>query len=198
MEKIFTITGRNDRACRWYSFTFKAFCILVLLFPSGGLQAQPADVREGKIKAASIFHIIKFVHWPDGFFSEEDSLLKLCIVGKNPSNDYIIETLTDKKAHGRSLSVQLLEGSKFHGAAESCHVVFFGENASLEIPTVLKFIQDTSILSVSGKEDITDRGGIIQLYKEDNRLKIKINNKNAQKNKLRVSAQLLDISQVVE
>jgi hypothetical protein len=149
--------------------------------------------KENLLKAAFVFNFIKFVEWPDKYFGNSDTPIKLCIWGDS-ALDGALDTLSKKTAKKRS--IQILYTRKIRAVA-ICHVLFVSESDRDPLQTIIRLTTGKSILTVSDIPDFAKRGGIIGLFRSEERMRFAINVDAARQSGLRISSQLLELGKIV-
>ena len=81
--------------------------------------------------------------------------------------------------------------SRSHNLIPGCHVVFIAYSEQKRIDDIVSQLGTMPILSISEIDRFTDRGGIIGLTTEGDRVQFEINASAADRAKLTVSARLL-------
>lgn len=148
---------------------------------------------EDRVKAAFVFNFIKFVEWPDTAFKTPAASLNVCVWGTN-NDAAVMMALHRKTAKQRALKVIAVDDTQQLG---QCHVLFLPQNSQDTFKTVLRAIADRKILSVSDINDFARNGGLIGLFKSDEKMRFAINVEATQRSGLRMSSQLLKFGKIV-
>lgn len=167
------------------------FLLRFLAVLSGLLPALPAmalEQDEAAVKAAFIYNFTKFVEWP----TEAGGPLQLCLVGETDPLLAALTKLEGKQSQGRSIRV------RSHGAPDGCSVIILGVSETGRVATILSNAQKYPVLTVSEIEHFTEAGGMIGLVVNNSRVQFEINVQAAQRANLKLSAQLLKLSQKVK
>jgi hypothetical protein len=167
------------------------------------LQPGKADgMSEGQVKSAYVLNFAKFVEWPAGTVWADDKIT-LCVVGSNVLGGALLE-LGGRKVGGRELRVvqrtseNLLAGyPNAGGNPGNCHLIFIGESEQQRAVAILKALGDSPVLTISDIEDFAEKGGGIGLLYHENRIVFEANLASAQKSKLRLPSQLLNLASYV-
>ena len=173
-----------------YSFARTVCCALsfaVVMIPTPSGADETAAQREDALKAAYLVNFIRFVEWPPGTADEE---LTVCFLGGTGVRQALASGIEAKRVGPRRLTVRSLDAD---ASRADCHVVYVDSTASSEAgePT-------SPALTVSDAADFVRRGGMIQLFTEQNRLRFNINVENAHRAGLRISSALLQLASAVE
>jgi hypothetical protein len=183
--------------------------------------AEPSDAKnvEYQLKAAFLYNFMKFIEWPQtaGVDGDKDSQKKnpitLCIIG----NDFFgrhLDDLTKKEVKERPIRIVRLEGfesyQKTHPDAtvqqyfqeqkqtiESCHLLFISQSEEKLMGDLVTFIDAMQILTVSDISDFARKGGVIEFVMEGNKIRFEVNIASADRKKLKISSQLLQLAREV-
>ena len=155
-----------------------------------GAQSGPA---EHAVKAAFIYNFAKFIKWSPEAFSRDENALTICIWGPDTLNG-ALAPLADKTVHDRRIAVRhLAEESKVAG----CQIVYVSRAAAARLDQALTKVSGKHILTVGDMPRFADRGGIINMYKTQERVRFEINLEAARTSGLSISSRLLDLARIV-
>jgi hypothetical protein len=168
--------------------------LLCLLCPSA-LPAQVDQRTEYKFKAAYLYNFLQFIEWPDQAFPVADSPLIVGVIGDDPFEGALQQTMQDENVNGRKVSVQRI--SKIEDATH-CHCIFIPRSKRDQLVQLLSILDSKHVLTVSEIEGFADLGGGINFYVQDNKLRFEVNTDVLQKAKLKVSSKLLRLARVVK
>jgi hypothetical protein len=150
--------------------------------------------REYQVKAVFLYNFCQFVEWPAKAFAHEDDPLIIGILGENPFDNYLEETVKGEKASGH-----LLEVRHFQQVSQirECHILFINVTGKDEVKKVISTLASRNILTVSEITNFTKQGGIVRFFTEDNRTRIRINLEAAKKAELTINSKLLKVADIV-
>lgn len=173
------IQGRKAR--RWLSAVVLSCCLW-----SHGAAAQDEE-RHLKVEAAYLYNFFNYITWP-GFSSPralEDPVI--CIAYNDPVESYL-DYVKEKMAGERTLTVRRMqEGENIDG----CNLLFMRSGLT---PRMAAESLRQNVLLVSEPEDSLERGGMIELLPQEERLIIIINQTLLSKHGFQVSSRLLDLA----
>jgi len=174
----------------------RLLCLLLVLVSLGSLAAQqPSIDREAKIKAAYLYKFIRYVQWPDSVFTDASSPIVIGTVGDDPVNRYLRAIAKSRAAGKRSLVYKSISSPE---QAESCHIVFFSDNAGDgTIETMVPNLSDSPVLLVGEQPDFLTTGGIISFVIVNNNVRLQLSMKAAENHQLKISSQLAKLAQIV-
>ena len=169
-----------------------AMLVFALIFT--GFFTSPAHSAislEHKVKVATIFKLLKFVHWENAFSAtSKNSNLNICVIGKHEISK-AIDLVNNKQVKGHTIKVFT------NVAPESeleCHVKYITRNAKDDLPK--NFLDDASSnsLTISDIKGFAKSGGMIELAIIDKKIRLIINRQATSKSPIRLSSKLLDIA----
>ncbi|MDP3010392.1 MAG: YfiR family protein [Methylococcales bacterium] len=151
-----------------------------------GAHADTSPVEEYKIKAGYIFNFTKFITWSEEANTET---FNICIVGNDPFGD-AINGIEQHSAFNHP--IKLLRLSAINQEPH-CHIVYVGAGGNVKAATLGK-----NILTVGEEAPFIKQCGMIAFVKQQDKIKLQINLKQLQKSGLKVSAKLLEVSELVQ
>ena len=157
--------------------------------------AAPSVTPESErdVKAAFLYNFAKFVEWPPETFADAGSPLVLCVLDDEPFGASLRATVKGETLDSRRLVVRLLRDPR---ATQGCHVLFIGA-AEKRLPEILAALRGTGVLTVGGAGDFLERGGMIRLFLEQNRMRFDVNLDAAEQSRLKLSSKLLRLAHAV-
>ena len=144
---------------------------------------------EYKIKAIYLYNFTKFVYWPE----KNTATFNICLIGNDSFDDTLLDPIENKIAQGKK--IRFFRGLKLSQSLEHCYIIYFS------LSTTIKAVQNTNlkgILTIGEHDSFIYQGGMIQLFKKNNRIRFKINKQNIEKNNLEISAKLLELADIIE
>ncbi len=167
-------------------------CVFVWLC-SCELWAQSAAEQEQNIKVGFIYNFALFAQWPEKAFKDTASPLALCIAGDKAAVQ-AFEPLTTKKILGRPVRVHAFgDNATLH----SCHIIYINSTNKAEAADLLRRASRPGALTVGDLDGFCQLGGIINFYRENNKLRFEINTDAAGRAGLKLSSQLLKLAKIV-
>jgi hypothetical protein len=166
--------------------------LLVLGFMVSTANPAMAATKEDAVKAGIIYNFTKFITWPAG--ATPQSNFNLCVVGDDHL-DGGLEALYGKLVGDWSL---VLQRNPADEALKDCHMVFVADDAKQNIQEVLQKFNGLPAATVSDSPDFIQKGGMIGLIRDGNRVGFEVNIKPANAAGLHISAQLLKLAKRVK
>jgi uncharacterized protein DUF4154 len=173
----------------------RVLCVLgvVVLFLSG-TRAQSPSAGEYQVKAAFLFNFAKFVEWPSSSFSNPSAPLRICVFGRDPFGDELLNITKDKTVNGRRLEVD--QGIDLQ-VARTCHILFIAASETARLKQIFESLRGADALTVGDTKGFADQGGMINFVLENSRVQFEVNRKVAEQGGLKISSKLLSVAKLV-
>ncbi|WP_187287225.1 YfiR family protein [Methylotenera mobilis] len=166
-----------------------AFCLATL-----PLTAIPAPIPEYDMKAAYLYNLAMFTEWPENAINTPtNNTVRLCILG-NDSFGSSLSTLSRSRNTGMRIQLSYLTDVK---RADFCQVLFIDKSELKNTESVLKLLENKSILTVTDNEEIFRMGLMVGLFLDKNKLIFDINYTLANSSKINISSKLLKMARYV-
>ena len=174
-------------------FWFAAF--VVLLGGTLDSRAQADISKEYQIKAVFLFNFTQFVDWPPTAFTSADEPFCIGVLGEDPFDAFLDETVRGEKVNGHPLIVQ-----RYHNVSDitNCQVLFISRSESKRVDQILASLKDQNILTVSDIDGFAKNGGVICFVTEQNKIHFRINLAAAKNAGLTISSQMLQLAEIVQ
>lgn len=166
-------------------------CLVMCLFPMTLMAKSPLD--EYVVKAAFIFNFAKYVTWPQESFSDSSSPLSICVISPDPFGTSLDE-LKHKSISGHPVDVKRVTPQS---GEYDCHVVFSATENVHEMDELFASTNAKPILTIGDAVGFAQRGGMINFYKEGERIRFEINVSAIKKSGLEINARLLQVAKIV-
>lgn len=152
--------------------------------------------NEHKIKAVFLFNFSHYVEWPIDVLPEDDSPFVIGILGKDPFGVYLDETVSNEYVKKHPLVIKRFEHVE---QIATCHILYIIPANKDELKGILESLASKkNILTVSDATTFARLGGMIRLYTEENKTRIRINLKAVKNSDLVISSKLLRLADIVE
>ena len=168
---------------------FGALVLVAALAFGPPLARAEAAAPEEQIKAAFLLNFTRFVDWPQ--LTETADSFNLCILSEESFGAVVKGTLEGKTVHDKRLVVTQPAATD---DLRACHILFVGTADAYKLPTILKSLRGASVLTVGETDDFAERGGLINLRMQDDKVRFEINAGAAERSGLRISSQLLKLA----
>ena len=149
------------------------------------------------VRAAYVVNFIRFTDWPAPF---DEGPVIIGVSGSRPLEDELIRLADRQSVAGRPLRVVRIKNLR---DLAGCHVVYFargdspGEEPPPSVASALAILRDQPVLTVSEDPAFLGLGGIINLYREDDKLRFEIAPDTARESRLVLSSRLLKLARIV-
>jgi hypothetical protein len=166
----------------------------VMLFSAGPeASAQTAISREYEIKAVFLFNFAQFVDWPPDASASPRAPLVIGVLGDDPFDGYLDDTVRGEKLNSRPFVVQRYRRVE---DIDGCQVLFISRTNPSQLGRIMAALKGRSILTVGDTEGFAEDGGIIRFVTENNRIRFRINVDAAEAAHLVISSKLLRLAEV--
>jgi hypothetical protein len=161
--------------------------------------ASATDVsKEYQIKAAFLYNFAKFVEWPVDRFGDENTPIRIGVIGKNPFGGELEKLVQDRKVNGRGIAVVYLSSLKeAKSSPVLCHVLFVPVGEENTLAQLAHSLEDASTLTVGESERFAAQGGMVNFTMLENKVRFEINADVAERAGLKISAQLQKLATTV-
>ena len=156
------------------------------------VSANAGTPTEYEVKAAFIHNIAKFVEWPAAATSAGP--LKLCILGQDPFGS-ALDALRGKTVHDKPWEVLHTNSDT---SLRECGVLFVASSERNNLRQVLDATKGSAVLTVGDSEGYAERGIMVNLYLQDNMVRIEVNLDASKRAGLNISSQLLKLARIVQ
>lgn len=171
----------------------KRIIFFTLLFGMGILCYSQTPSRENQIKGAYILNFSRFIEWPKNAFHDSRDPFVISIVGEDPFGVFIDELLKGEVKAGHPIIVKRF---KSLDEVDFAHILFITRETDIDDVRLASLIKDQSILTISDREGFARKGGTVEFYVEDDKIKFEINQKEGERSGLRFSSKLLRLAKI--
>ncbi len=162
----------------------KGFIILLVIITN-----MYAYQLEDKLKVAIVGKIAKFVQW------NKPATKNFSITVLNTKNQFFKTLLEGKRVNSKPIKVIYI--NNINNLKDS-DILYISQNSSQNLQSIFKAIKNKNILTISDIRGFAQRGGMIQLYTKNQKLKLRINVSNVKAQNLKIKSSLLRISTLVK
>jgi hypothetical protein len=181
------VTRRSSRSGRAH-----VPAALVLIALAGGLTrsggAQP--IAASTLKAAFMLNFAKFTEWP----AREPGLpILICVSASDEVADAMARTIKGQLIDGRSLQVSQIAAA---GSVGGCQMLFVADRDPRRLAAILDEASRFPVLTVSDIEQSSTAGVMVELFRENGRMRFAINIDTVGRSPVRISSQLLALAKI--
>lgn len=152
-----------------------------------------AGPQEYALKSVFLFNFCRFIEWPDEAFTSRDEPIVIGVIGEDPFGGMLEETVKGETLRGRSIRI---ERYRRPADIDRCHVLFVSGSDTGRFEDILRAVAGQSVVTVGETEAFLDRGGMIALTAERNRVRLSINPVRLRAENLVASSKLLQIAEI--
>ncbi len=173
----------------------KIFIFLIILI-SISLNLFPkktfGDIREDKVQAAFIYKFIQFIEWPANLKLTSNKFI-IGVFGETNMRE-LLKTFSGEKVNGRFIEIHSIKNLS---DIKKCHILFISPSEIGNLNKILETSKESSVLTISRMKDFADKGGMINFFINEERVRFEINPDSAKKAGLKISSKLLKVSKVI-
>ncbi|GAC1654875.1 MAG: hypothetical protein NVS9B15_15600 [Acidobacteriaceae bacterium] len=167
-------------------------CLLLASLYGGGLAAvAQQNATEEQVKAAYLYNFGKFASWPD---APKDTF-NLCVIGDNPFHGALEATIANETISGARVRVVPLSASQ---DAASCKIAFIAASEKGRLASLLPRLTHAHVLTVSDTAGFLERGRMIALVREGERVRFSVNMQAVDQAGISLSSELLKVAKQVQ
>jgi hypothetical protein len=171
-----------------------AICISVAAILGSGIAAEPPQSKsEYALKAVFLYNFCRFIEWPKSAFASPTDPIIIAVIGEDSFGHLLEETVHGETLRGRAIQIQRYRNPDSIG---HCHLLFIVRSETARMEAILAAVAGKSIVTVGETDAFLDRGGMIALTAERNRVRLHINPSLLQAANLDVSSKLLRVAEV--
>jgi hypothetical protein len=167
--------------------------LLLLAVIWSTVAARSQEPSEYQVEAAFLYHFAKFVVWPADAFPQENSPITIGILGEDPFGDELETTVRNKSIDNHPFRIVHLD-MKSLPEASRCQILFICPSEKRRLSEIFGAVKNTGVLTVGKLDRFTQSGGMINFFIEDKKVRFEINDEQARRAGLKISAKLLNLA----
>jgi len=172
------------------------FCALLLAGATSTARGVDGEDLERQVRVGFIYNFLKFTEWPEPGGGDTAREYVVAVYADPGFGEAVEERLKGKSARGRPVRVRRIAGIEdLRRSEDAVHLLFLGSEADLG--AALEALRGRPVLTVAQRAEFCQRGGMINLVKEGERLRFEINPSAAQRTGLRLSSKLLSLARAL-
>jgi len=158
------------------------------------VSAQPKAEPKGEyaLKAVFLYNFCRFIEWPKSAFTSPGEPIVIGVIGEDPFGSLLKEAVQGEKSRGRSIEIARYKVDNIG----PCHLLFVSRSEAARLEKILAAVSGKSIVTVGETDAFLDRGGMIALIADRNRVRLHINPSLLRAASLDVSSKLLRVAEV--
>jgi hypothetical protein len=150
--------------------------------------AQASRPTEAQVQAAYLFNFGKFVTWPE---PRDSGSFQICILGKDPFGHLLDATVNGETIKDKKITIQRISSMQ---QAPPCSILFISSSEENKLAGILITAQRLNLLTVSTMKRFAERGGMIGLIAQQDRVRFEVNLRAAEQAHLLLSSELLKVA----
>jgi hypothetical protein len=167
---------------------------LVAAGPALGAEPSAGALSDYQVKAAYLYYFTTFVDWPPESFAQTGNELIIGVLGDDPFGGILDDTLRGKSVNNRRLVVRRFASAR---DARDSHILFICASEQDRVPSILKALEGTAVLTVGDVDGFATRGGQIAFHTVDKKVRFDINVAAVERARIKISAQLMKLGRIV-
>lgn len=177
----------------------RIFIVVLFVIVGPFAHGESTDAaRAGKIRAALVYYITKFVQGRNGTNGEK---LEVCVIGQDQLSPYLPATFEGKKVAGKTAEVRehTADAANSDGI-KGCHIIILGsalENSRRnEVFANLKSIKENLPLTICAVSEVQWGDCMIEIFELNNKARVAIDVEKLELAGFKASSELLEVSVV--
>lgn len=166
----------------------------ILLLAAAWLPATGARAAtdEFSLKAAFLYNFTRFVEWPAEAFPRANDAFRICVYGNDPFGTRL-DALVRRRVGERRIEI-----TRPTTAIElpRCQIAYLGTGTPVEVEAAAVGSTAPTTLTVASDAQFARDGGMVALVTNSGRVRLHVNLESIRRSPLRVSAKLLEVSEV--
>ena len=170
-----------------------ALILLTLALPLAAW-AEDTPSKEYQVKAAFLLRFLQFVEWPESSFATAEAPIRIGILGDDPFGTVLDRMAAAERVRNRPLMVVR---SGMTADLRDCHMIFVAGSERERLVSIAQELPMEAVLTISDIDGFAERGGMIRFFLADKKVRFEVNPSVAQRQHLKLSAQLLSLGRIV-
>lgn len=152
---------------------------------------QDSEAQNEKFHSIFIYNFSKYVKWPE---AQNGKTFVIGVLGNSAIQKSLLEMAKTKKVNGMPIEIK-----QFNSASDAgdCHILYVSDEESGKIDKVFAGTQGKSVLIITAKPGLAQKGAAINFVEVDGKIKFELNQKSAEDRGLKVSGALAGLAILV-
>ena len=133
------------------------------------------------------------MEWPQSAFSSPNDPLVIGVVGEDPFGPLLKEAVEGETYHGRPIRIEHYRTPR---DIRRCHILFVSRSLVDDMNEILAQIAGKNVVTVGETDGFLDRGGMIALTADHNRVRLRVNASSLRAANVDVSSKLLRVAEI--
>lgn len=152
-----------------------------------------APPNEYALKSVFLYNFCRFMDWPDAAFAGPVEPIVIAVLGDDPFGPLLDEAVRGETFRGRTIRIEHYRNAREIGR---CHLLFVGASEAGRLSEILSAVAGRSIVTVGESEEFIERGGMIALVADRNRVRLVMNPQTLRAARIDVSSKLLRVAEI--
>ncbi len=152
---------------------------------------QSAWVQKEKYHSIFIYNFCKYVKWPD---NQGSGKFVIGVFGNSKIQKDLNSLAATKKINGMPIEVRRISSATEIG---DCNILYVANSESGKIDKIISQTGNQSVLIVTDKPGLAQRGAVINFVEIDGKIKFELNQQNAESHGLKVAGSLASLAILV-
>ncbi len=170
----------------------RVFVLLALVCAAGSAGAEDKPAAEMELKVAYFFNFLSLIDTSP--LRPDDTKFQICIAGDS-SLQKSFQTLRSEKIREQPIELIVISRPE---VADVCDALFIAHDSNIVDRDYLDYLRGKGVLTVGESNDFCRRGGIINFFFEDNKLRFEVNLTRAKEEQIRFPAKVLKHGKALE
>lgn len=156
-------------------------------------EEKTLQLYEHKIKAGLVYNLLKYTTWSKESPAQTSGKLQICLFGEDPFDGYL------SPLKGRTAQQALISITHINKVENTtgCSVVIIHRDQEKNLSALLQFLQNKNVLTISDIAQFAQRGGMVEMSKEDEKINLYINKNAVNHAGLNIQEPMLKLAKIV-
>jgi hypothetical protein len=118
-------------------------------------------LNEATAKIQFIHYVAQYAVWPKEALAPGDKQFVIGVLGENPFGEALEDYFKSRTVKGRQFVVKIFKEVE---EVKNCQILFISASEKGKLTSILKKLEDTSILTISDTEGFVQKDGMIFIY----------------------------------
>ena len=170
-----------------------ALALSTLVLPAYAQTPLPDPEREYALKSVFLYNFCRFIGWPEKAFASPTEPLIIGVIGQDPFGSLLEEAVQGESIGSRPIRIEHYREPR---EAARCHLLFISRSEMPRLNQILAAVAGRAVVTVGETDLFLERGGMIALTTEQNRVRLRINPNKLRAASLDVSSKLLRVADI--
>jgi len=169
------------------------YVAVLALIASPAEGAARLEPTEYGLKSVFLYQFCRFMEWPQSAFSSPNDPLIIGIAGDDPFGSLLKEAVEGETYHGRPIRIEHYRTPR---DIKRCHILFVSRSLVDQMAEILAQTTGKNVVTVGETDGFLDRGGMIALTADRNRVHVRVNASSLRAANVDVSSKLLRVAEI--